>query len=197
MRLTTGAVGWAIALALIILAVGTAAAEDLAERERAAGAATKAFVTELGGELKRELASGTPAEAIGVCSELAPRIANRLSREQGWRVTRVGTRVRNTMLGTPDAWEQGVLARFAERAAAGEPLGPMKHAEVVEEPDGTYYRFMKAIGVKRACLACHGSATDVAPQTAAALGERYPFDRATGYREGELRGAISIKQPMR
>jgi hypothetical protein len=30
----------------------------------------------------------------------------------------------------------------------------------------------------------------------AKLATEYPMDRATGYREGELRGAVSIKQPM-
>lgn len=45
--------------------------------------------------------------------------SGRLSRERGWRVTRVGTRVRNPLLGKPDAWEQQVLAGFTERAAKG------------------------------------------------------------------------------
>lgn len=174
----------------------TAADAGLAERQKAADAATKAFVTELGGALKRELAAGTPAEAIAICSDLAPGIANRISSENGWRVTRVGTRVRNPMLGTPDAWEQQVLRQFAERQAAGESLEPMKHSEVVEEPGGRYFRYMKAIGVKTVCLACHGGAGDIEQPVADALAERYPFDRAKGYGVGELRGAVSIKQPM-
>ena len=175
---------------------GLAFADEVTERERAAGAATKAFVAELGGALRKELEAGTRADAIGVCSELAPGIANRLSRENGWRVTRVGTRVRNPMLGMPDAWEQAVLEEFAQRAAGGEPLGPMKHAEVVDEPGGRYFRFMKAIGVQSVCLGCHGATPELDPAVAEALSELYPLDRATGYREGDLRGAISIKQPM-
>lgn len=59
-------------------------------------------------------------EGVKVCTDLAPHIAGRLSRDQGWRVTRVGTRVRNPLLGMPDAWEQQVLALFAARAAKGE-----------------------------------------------------------------------------
>jgi len=187
-----------VLIATITIALPGLAGADrgLAEREQAADAATKAFVMELGGALKRQLAAGAPAEAIEVCSDLAPRIANRLSGENGWRVTRVGTRVRNPMLGTPDAWEQQVLAQFAKRQAAGESLGPMKHAELVEEPGGSYFRYMKAIGVKSACLACHGGAGEITQPVADALAQRYPFDAAKGYRVGELRGAISIKQPM-
>ena len=42
--------------------------------------------------------------------------------------------------------------------------------------------------MKPMCLACHGA--EVAPEVQAAIAERYPDDRATGYRAGELRGVI-------
>ena len=95
-----------------------------------------------------------------------------------------------------DAWEQRILDQFRRRAADGEKLAQIKHAEVVEEPGGSYFRYMQAIGVKPVCLACHGSATEIEPTVADALAQHYPFDGATGYRAGDLRGAISIKQPM-
>jgi len=183
-------------LVLLLVAGHDALAEDLAARERAAREATMSFVKELGGTLKRELASGDPAGAIRVCSEVAPGIANRISLANGWRVTRVGTRVRNAMLGTPDAWEQRVLAQFAKRAGAGEDYAKMDHSEIVEEPAGRYFRYMKAIGTQPLCLTCHGDEATIPPKVAETLAELYPHDRATGYAPGELRGAVSIKQPL-
>lgn len=175
-----------------------AAAEesDLAARQAAAKTAAQSLVTRLGEKLKQEMSTGGPKQAIGVCRDVAPQIAGELSRANGWRVTRVGTRVRNPMLGTPDAWEQDVLARFQQRITAGEKPAEIAFGEVVSEPSGQYYRFMKAIPTQEACLNCHGDPAKIAAPVKAELQQHYPFDRATGYRLGELRGAISIKQPL-
>jgi hypothetical protein len=169
---------------------------DAGEREQAAAKVTGTFLQELGEAMTREMKKGGPVEAIKVCAELAPEIANRLSRENGWRVTRVGTRVRNPLLGMPDAWEQNVLEGFAARAAKGEALAGMSHGEVVSEPGGQYYRFMKAIPVQSNCLLCHGTAETIPETIKTILKRHYPFDAATGYQAGDLRGAVSIKQPL-
>jgi len=169
---------------------------DIGEREQAAANVTGAFLQELGEAMTSEMKKGGPVEAIKVCAELAPEIANRLSRENGWRVTRVGTRVRNPLLGMPDAWEQKVLEGFAARAAKGEALAGMSHGEVVSEPGGQYYRFMKAIPVQGKCLLCHGTAATIPESIKTILKQHYPFDAATGYQAGDLRGAVSIKQPL-
>lgn len=146
--------------------------------------------------LQKQMAAGGPARAVSVCSELAPAIANKISRETGWKVTRVGTRVRNPLLGMPDAWEQKVLQNFEKRAAKGEAFDKMSYAEVVSEPDGKYFRFMKALAIKKPCLACHGTEGQISPAVRAILKKRYPHDKATGYKIGDLRGAISIKEPL-
>ncbi|MFN7177274.1 MAG: DUF3365 domain-containing protein, partial [Thermaurantiacus sp.] len=53
-------------------------------------------------------------------------------------------------------------------------------------------RYMRAIPTAPQCLACHGPEEAIAPAVRAAIAERYPDDRATGFRAGELRGAFSI-----
>jgi predicted glycoside hydrolase/deacetylase ChbG (UPF0249 family) len=142
------------------------------------------------------MGKGGPLEAIKVYGELAPELANRLSRENGWRVTRVGTRVRNPLLGMPDAWEQNILEEFAARAAKGEALAGMSYGEVVTEPGGQYYRFMKPIAVQPKYLLCHGSPETIPETIGAVFKNNYPFDAATGYKAGDLRGAVNIKQPL-
>lgn len=173
-----------------------AALDDTTEREKSASEVVMGFVKELGAAMTREMAKGGPTEAIKVCAELAPEIAGRLSRENGWRVTRVGTRVRNPLLGMPDVWEQQVLAEFAERAGKGESFASMTRSEAVIEPDGQYYRFMKPIALQPKCLLCHGPSEQIPEGIRNVLKQQYPFDAATGYKAGELRGAVSIKQPL-
>jgi hypothetical protein len=182
-------------VALLMPSAGSALAGS-AEREKAASEVASVLMEELGGAMMKQMSKGGPIEAIIVCTELAPEIAGRLSREHGWRVTRVGTRVRNPLLGMPDAWEQKILAEFAERAEKGETFAEMTHSEVVTEMGGQYYRFMRSIVVQPKCLFCHGSNDQVPDVIKSALKKQYPFDAATGYKAGELRGAVSIKQPL-
>lgn len=191
------------ALRIVVSAVGIVTAlpggmalADSNQREQVAAKVTGAFLQELSAAMNREMSKGGPSEAIKVCGELAPEIANRLSRENGWRVTRVGTRVRNPLLGMPDAWEQKVLGEFAARAAKGEAFAKMKHSEVVSEPGGQYFRFMKPIAVQPKCLLCHGPDETIPEPIKKILTKHYPFDGATGYKAGDLRGAVSIKQPL-
>lgn len=169
---------------------------EVQARVEAARAATGDFVKQLGGTMKREMKAGGPTAAMKVCRDVAPGIANDMSINKGWKVTRVGTRVRNPMLGLPDAWEQRVLQDFEKRAAQGEKLETMSHFEVVEEPAGKSLRFMKAIGAAPQCMVCHGSAEQIQEPVRAQLKNLYPYDRAVGYKPGDLRGAVSIKQPM-
>lgn len=51
--------------------------------------------------------------------------------------------------------------------------------------------YLRAIPMKeQPCAACHG--TSIAPEVQARIAALYPDDRATGFRPGELRGAIAI-----
>ncbi len=186
-----------LASGVTVLALGgSVALAEASEREQAASNVAGAFLQELGAAMTQEMTRGGPTEAIKVCAERAPEIAGRLSREHGWKVTRVGTRVRNPLLGMPDAWEQGVLAEFAERAAKGESFDAMSRNEFVSEPGGRYFRFMKPIAVQARCLLCHGPIETIPQEIQQRLKAQYPFDAATGYKVGELRGAVSIKQPL-
>jgi hypothetical protein len=180
----------------IFLASQAFAAEDMPQREQAAREAVNQLMKELGGALKSAMKEGGPEAAIRVCTEKAPQINTRVSREEGWRVTRVSHRYRNPLLGMPDAWEQEVLQRFRERAADGKSLKGMSYSEVVSEPQGRFFRYMQAIPMQEMCASCHGSPEQLAPEVKSVLQERYPHDRATGFQPGELRGAFSVKQPL-
>ena len=183
-----------IACAFLIVAAVTA--DDFADRKQAAEVVADQLQFHMNATLKRRLEAGSPIEAIDIYTDTAPMIANELSSQTGWRIVRVGTRARNSMLGMADAWEQGVLAEFSARASRGESFAKMTHAEVVDEPAGKYFRFMRAIEVAPECLTCHGSREQIPGLIYGVIENRYPHDRAVDYKVGELRGAVSIKQPM-
>ncbi len=190
----------ALTLGLLSISItGTVSAEDnpaITERVKAAKTVTADFVGQLSSAMIQEMKAGGPTAAITVCRDLGPEIANQRSLETGWKVTRVGTRVRNPLLGTPDAWEQKTLQQFADRAAKGESYDTMAFYEVVEEPNGKYLRFAKAVGVAGKCLVCHGEPENMPGDLRQLIEQHYPHDQAIHYSAGDLRGAISIKQPL-
>ena len=150
--------------------------------------AAAALTTELLGRLRKELDAGGPAKAIAVCSEVAPAIAARLSGD-GLTVRRVGTRVRN-----PAQRPRPVRGRRAGplaggdrtrcRASGGGRLGRGGRRQDAAGDAADHDR-QALPGVPR-------PASSLDPAVRAALAERYPADRATGYREGDLRGAVSV-----
>jgi hypothetical protein len=155
----------------------------------------KKLLGDLKQALLKQLAKGGPETAIAVCRDIAPELAGEISRRTGWQVRRVGTRVRNPMLGMPDAWEQKVLAQFEKELAEGANAAELSHGEWVQEPAGKSFRYMKAIPTGPMCVGCHGQPDELSEAVRKALSESYPHDEATGYKPGDLRGAVSIRVP--
>ena len=64
---------------LVLTFLSASGQEEFSVRTQAAKQTIMLFAKELGGALKTELGKGDPSSAIGVCSDIAPAIANRLS----------------------------------------------------------------------------------------------------------------------
>jgi hypothetical protein len=191
-----------VRLAVVVLFAGVAcgaAAQTVEELRRYQEEGRKVaaqFVQQLGGELRREMETTGPMRSIIVCKFSAPEVASSLSRMTGWRVSRVSLRTRNPALGQPDPWEYRVLGEFDQRVQRGEKADAIEFGEVVKEPGGTYYRYMKALPVDRLCLNCHGPAESLSGAVKERLASDYPYDKATGYALGQIRGAVTIKRPL-
>ncbi|MEO6024507.1 MAG: DUF3365 domain-containing protein [Burkholderiales bacterium] len=183
---------YSTAIVLSALVVAPVIAQDANLDESRAIAVQ--LMQQLAAELKKELTANGPVAAIAVCQKVAPDIAQKLSLDKGWRVTRVSLKTRNPLLGEPDIWEQSALQEFDIRAAAGEALDKMERSETVTEPNGRYFRYLKALPTQPLCLTCHGSLQQIPDSVKATLKEKYPHDQATGYAQGQVRGAISIKR---
>lgn len=182
--------------ASLILMTSAVYAEDISKYQDESRAVAMPFLKQLGAVNQKAVSEGGPESAIKVCKDVAPQMASDISRQTGWKLTRVSLKVRNPLLGTPDAWEQKSLQEFEARAAKGEKPETMEVAEIVQEPAGKYFRFIKAIPVQAGCVACHGSVEQIADNVKVRLHEEYPHDKATGYNVGQIRGAVSIKRPM-
>ncbi|MBI4968671.1 MAG: DUF3365 domain-containing protein [Rhodospirillales bacterium] len=178
---------------LLLAATPTPAAEPDADALKAeAGAVIKDFFDTLRGELFGAMQSGGPLTALAVCTEKAPALAKAKS-TGGWTVARTTLRTRNPG-NAPDAWEKAALDDFAKRHAAGEELGKLVKAEIVTENGQQTFRFLKAIGTDGPCLNCHGA--ELKPEVAARIDQLYPQDKAKGYKEGDFRGAFTLKKKL-
>ena len=164
------------------------AAEITASRET-----VKEFMQTLKKELLASMQEGGPINAVSVCNLTAPAIANTYSIRNGWDVGRTSLKLRNPD-NAPDAWERSTLDSFEERKRAGEDPMKMEHYEVVRQDGASELRYMKAIPTGQLCLACHGEQIDLNVKTR--LEKLYPHDQALGYKEGDLRGAFTIRQPL-
>lgn len=182
--------------ALIALTALPALADDLGKYTEESRAAVMPFSKALMAANMKAIKEGGPESAIKVCKDIAPAMAGDISRQNGWKLTRVSLKVRNPLLGTPDEWEQKTLMQYEERIAKGEKAETLESAEIVNEPSGKYFRYMKPIVMQQGCVACHGTPDNISAGVRARLGADYPHDKATGYLPGQLRGGVSIKREI-
>lgn len=155
------------------------------------------IVSQVRGELVKELERTGPIRAIVVCKYSVPEITSAISRQSGMRVTRVALRPRNSALAEPDAWEQKILLDFEKRVAKGERADALEFAEVVQEPAGKALRYMKAIAMAQPCMVCHGPSGQISEGVRAQLATEYPNDRAVEYQVGQVRGGVSVKKSLK
>ena len=185
-------------LAALLLAVGGSAALAQQNGNKAlldeSRAVANQIVNQVRGELFRELERTGPVRAITVCKYSVPEITSNISRQTGMRVTRVALRPRNRALGEPDVWEQRVLLDFENRVAKGEKAEGLEYSEVVEEPVGRVFRYMKAPAMAQPCLLCHGPNSQLSEGVRTLLATEYPNDKAVEYNLGQVRGAVSVKK---
>ncbi|MDO9281744.1 MAG: DUF3365 domain-containing protein [Methylotenera sp.] len=151
------------------------------------------FVQKLGGTLKQQLESSGTESALSVCKDVAPAMSAQYSNDKRI-VKRVSLKPRNNTIGVADAWEANQLKQFDMAVASGKPAAEIEAHAVTDEKDGRWFRYMKAIPTQAMCLQCHGGTDNIQPTVQALLKQLYPNDLAVGYKVGEIRGAISVKE---
>ena len=184
----------ALVLTAALLAACGGAKEVTPEARQAATEKAAAAAKRLGGTLLTELTTaldaGPPANAVHLCGDIAQRVSDEVSAEQGFAVGRTALRVRNPA-NAPDEWERAVLVEWTNAPDESSP-----RAEVVDTPDGPALRWMAPIRLVGMCTKCHGNDTEIATATRAAIQDRYPDDQATDFAVGDLRGAFTVTVPL-
>jgi hypothetical protein len=170
-------------------AADTPAAPDWIEQSRQLA---QQLGGELKGELSRAISAGGPVAAVDVCKTRAPEIAAVLSAKSGAVVGRTALRVRNPA-NAPDDLQRALLEQFSGELASGKFEGPLEAAFEINRGGQVERRYMRAIPMDALCLTCHGPV--LAPDLAAVIKRDYPDDQATGFEQGQLRGAFSVTWP--
>lgn len=146
------------------------------------------FQAELKAQLQAAIKAGGPKAGVSVCQQAAPAIAAAHSEASGAQVRRIAKKHRNPAGGVP----ADLRAAYAALAAA--PLVEGKPNRVVVQTGngaGARVHFLSAIPMQeQPCAVCHGTAID--PALKAHITRLYPGDLATGFKPGELRGALVV-----
>jgi Protein of unknown function (DUF3365) len=139
-------------------------------------------------ELTSALASGGPGDAIQVCHMSATTLIQRVGREEGIAAGRTSARLR-TPANAPKPWAAAIVKQYVDVKAAS------VDGFVVDLGDKV--GVMRPIAHRAICSPCHGVDEKLNPRVREELKDRYPVDRATGYRDGDLRGWIWAEVPKR
>ena len=156
---------------------------------------SQAMLKELGQKLQSAMTEGGAVNAIGVCNTQAPEIAGRVSAQNQVKLSRVGTRARNPVMGVPNDWQARALAQFDAGLARGDKPAEMEFSETITKSDGSKeFHFAKPIVLQPMCVACHGGPEQISPEVKSKLIELYPNDKAVNYQPGQLRGAVVLSR---
>ncbi len=153
------------------------------------------LIIETRGHLARSIAAAKSAGDFKLTASMlnfapaaaAQQIADKFSQDKQLTLRQVSTKYRNAA-NKPDAYEAKVLAMMK---ADPEQWKGRDYCEKVIDGDKATMRYMRPLFVSIACLTCHGDADSV-PQL---IKDEYTEDLATGYKVGDLRGAVSVLWP--
>jgi len=137
--------------------------------------------------INRDPTTGNYSMKGFVPAVVGTQVANDFSLMTGHKLKQTSLKVRNPS-NSPDEWERKVLKLLG---SSGHPKD-VGFGEMMEVDGKESFRFMKPIYVDSGCLQCHGIKREIRPEIRQFLESKYPFDQAFGYKEGDLRGGISI-----
>ncbi len=147
------------------------------------------LMKKLGGDLKAALSGGEPASAVKFCAQTATPLTKQTSQEfPNATISRVSFQNRNPA-NKADETDKAVLKKWETLLSEGSSLPAQELVSVNE----TTTRFYRPIRVQKLCLSCHGALETLDSNLAKMLTNQYPDDKATGYVEGDLRGAFRVE----
>lgn len=172
-----------ILLAPALLAFPAIAAEVMNTPEEKAMAAADEIITmrsTLAAEFIKPGAVIDEETFKKVCGAVAKR-AKDITEKTGVKIRHAAVKNRNP-INAADEREQAIIGRFEADKSLSELW------ENFDSEGKSFKRYTRPIFVEKACLACHGS-KEARPEF---IKTKYPDDKAYGFKEGDLRGIISV-----
>lgn len=147
----------------------------------------KSSFKELSRNLVEHMKQGGPLQAISFCNEQALPITDQLSEKYNVTIKRTSNKLRNTK-NKPTEREKQIIDNYINLQKIEKNLMP-----IVEIDNTNKKHFYAPITIKANCLVCHGKIGEaVNAKTDSVINIFYPNDKATGYKEGDVRGIWSI-----
>jgi hypothetical protein len=137
-------------------------------------AAKDALFQKLSGRLQEVMFSRGPSDAIEVCRDEAVGIAQKIGEEKRVHIGRTSVRLRNPK-NKPPQWAEPLVEKATEVPT------------FVKLSNG-HAAALLPIKLQTQCLTCHGPKEGIAKDVRDKLAKHYPEDRATEFKEGDLRG---------
>ncbi len=157
------------------------------------------YIKMLGKELKinmkkHMMADKSGVEAAGFCATKAEDIAKEVSKKfpKGVRVYRTSLKYRNEA-NKPDEKDKEVLENLQKTIENK----TFKKKPIVVKLDNNKTRVYVPLLVEKVCLKCHGNVESMNPKVKEIISTKYPHDKATGFKEGDLRGVIVAEVPTK
>lgn len=127
--------------------------------------------------------------AISFCSIEAMPLTEKTNLEfDGFILKRTSRKFRNSN-NKPDSLELEAIKYFEAKLAKNGKLPENYLQKYIHEGKPTY-RYYKPLKVGGPCLNCHGREENITSSVKQLLQERYPEDKATGYKLDEFRGLM-------
>lgn len=150
-----------------------------------------ALQKELGTALKSAMSEKGPVGAVDFCHVEAQQITNEVNIPLNENITvrRYSDRPRNVK-NTAGDYEMAAINYFKEHP------DQKSYLQKVESNNETrIFNYYKPIYIQTVCLNCHGAENQINEDVLAIINDRYPYDRATGYEEGDFRGVFKVQIP--
>jgi len=163
--------------------------EELASVVKTGKEVSTTLLQTLGKNLKKEMKAKGPIAAATFCTSEAYALTEGVDKKYGEdiNVKRISLQERN-----PANSAKGSEKKILE-AMKGLSKNNVKLPEYfIERVNKDTYKYYRPLSInKKVCLKCHGNVTKN-PKLANYLQKTYPHDKATGYKMGDLRGAVVV-----
>lgn len=138
--------------------------------------------------LSEKIAKEGVLEAVPFCHENVKNIAGGAAKERvaEYEFGRTSHKVRNS-LNTPQPWAIKYLDEFA-----GKKKSEVNKTFIIHKASDSKRIYLEPLYVEAKCLLCHGE--NVNKDVMAKIQVLYPNDQAIGFKRGEFRGFIWVKE---